>query len=179
MLRSDNETAWSTLSTAFWQGWGHWRLKKGKMIHGSAAFKMQRWENSGLNWHPERGWGLLLGELQKPWMWCWAPRSEAGMAWKDLEVHPASAIPLTATEMAFSHCLAGMVNKKAPCRGRHSCEHQSKAPALHNSCSLFPRHLATSAAFLSRAFSQLTQKMTLWQPGTVSSGYFPSSTNKL
>jgi len=95
MLRSDNETAWSTLSTAFWQGWGHWRLKKGKMIHGSAAFKMQRWENSGLNWHPERGWGLLLGELQKPWMWdvvlgtpLWV--FLLGQSWEP-EVPPASA----------------------------------------------------------------------------------------
>lgn len=71
MPQSDNETAWSTFTAVFWQRWEHRRRKKGKeMIHGSAVFRMQQRENKRLNWDPERGWGLLLEELQKSWMWC-------------------------------------------------------------------------------------------------------------
>lgn len=43
--------------------------------------------------------------------------------------------------------LAANSKGKAPARGHRFGEHQSKAPALNNSCSLFLQHLDTSAGF--------------------------------
>lgn len=51
------------------------------------------------------------------------------------------------TRTLYSASVSSNGKGKAPSRGHRFSEHQSEAPALNNSCSLFLQHLDTSAAF--------------------------------